>query len=133
MQDDLVDARTVLVARRQMMRGDRLDESAFELVERDRRQIPPDHLLSAEGLDHAELIAPLRAGDILRASQVRRSTVVRKGQLVLLTIARSGIEISVRVEAMEDARMGEQLKLRNPDSGKTLAGVATGQGTARAL
>lgn len=132
-QDDLVDARTVLVARRPMMRGDRLDESAFELVEKDRRQVPPDHLLSAEGLDHAELIAPLRAGDILRASQVRRSTVVRKGQLVLLTIARSGIEISVRVEAMEDARMGEQLKLRNPDSGKTLAGVATGQGTARAL
>ncbi len=133
LQDDLIDARPVLVARRHLMRGERLDESAFELVERDRRQVPPDHVMTAEGLDHAELIAPLRAGDILRTSQLRRSTVVRKGQLVLLTINRSGVEISVRVEAMEDARMGDQLKLRNPDSGKTLAGVATGQGTARAL
>lgn len=131
--DDLIDARPVLVARRHLMRGDRLDGSAFEMVERDRRQVPPDHITSAEGLDHAELIAPLRAGDILRSSQVRRSTVVRKGQVVLLTINRSGIEINVQVEAMEDARLGDSFKLRNPDSGKTLAGVATGQGTARAL
>jgi flagella basal body P-ring formation protein FlgA len=116
-----------------MMRGEKLDESMFELVERDRRQIPPDHLTNAEGLEQAELIAPLRAGDTLRTSQLKRSTVVRKGQLVLLTVNRSGIEINVRVEAMEDARVGEQLKMRNPDSGKTLAGIATGQGTARAL
>jgi flagella basal body P-ring formation protein FlgA len=132
-QEDLIDARPVLVARRHMMRGEKLDESMFELVERDRRQIPPDHLTNAEGLEQAELIAPLRAGDTLRTSQLKRSTVVRKGQLVLLTVNRSGIEINVRVEAMEDARVGEQLKMRNPDSGKTLAGIATGQGTARAL
>jgi flagella basal body P-ring formation protein FlgA len=132
-QDDLVDARTVLVARRTLMRGEKIDASMFEVVERDRRQIPPDHLQSSEGLANAELIAPIQAGETLRTSQFRRSTVVRKGQLVVLTVNQSGIEISVRVEAMEDARVGEQLRLRNPDSGKTLAGVATGQGTARAL
>jgi flagella basal body P-ring formation protein FlgA len=133
LSDDLVDARPVLVARRTLMRGEKLDESMFEVVERDRRQIPPDHLTSSEGLGSAELIAPIQAGETLRTSQFRRSNVVRKGQLVILTVNRSGIEISVRVEALEDARMGDQLKLRNPDSGKTLAGIATGQGTARAL
>lgn len=132
-QDDLIEARQVLVARRTLMRGEKIDASMFEVVERDRRQIPPDHLQSAEGLANAELIAPIQAGEMLRTSQFRRSTVVRKGQLVVLTVNRSGIEISVRVEALDDARMGEQLRLRNPDSGRTLAGIATGQGTARAL
>jgi len=132
-QDDLVDARPVLVARRTLMRGEKLDASMFEIVERDRRQIPPDHLQSGEGLANAELIAPIQAGETLRTSQFRRSTVVRKGQLVILSFNQAGIEISVRVEALEDARIGDQLRLRNPDSGKTLAGVATGQGTARAL
>lgn len=132
-EDDLVDARPVLVARRTLMRGEKLNESMFEVVSRDRREIPPDHLLSTEGLANAELIAPIQAGAPLRTSQFRRSNVVRKGQLVVLTVNRSGIEISVRVEALEDARIGDQLRLRNPDSGKTLAGIATGQGTARAL
>jgi flagella basal body P-ring formation protein FlgA len=29
--------------------------------------------------------------------------------------------------------MGDQVKLRNPDSGKPLAGMVTGRGAARAL
>ncbi len=132
-QDDLIDARMVLVARRPLLRGEKLHGSAFEVVERDRRQIPPDHLTSTEGLEHAELIAPIRSGDILRTSQIRRSAVIKKGQLVVLTVNRSGIEIRVKVEALEDARVGEQVKLRNPDSGKALAGVAMGLGSARAL
>lgn len=59
---------------------------------------------------------------------VRPALMVRKGQIVLLSVARSGIEISVQVEALEDAKLGDQVKLRNPDSGKPLAGMVTGRG-----
>jgi len=131
--DDLVSTRQVVVARRNLMRGEILDMAALETVEMDSRALPPDHLTNPQGLDQGEMTGMVRAGEPLRASMVKPALLIRKGQTVLLSIARSGIEISVQVEALEDAKLGEQVKLRNPDSGKALAGLVTGRGTARAL
>ena len=131
--DDLIDTRPVVVARRNMMRGETIDSSALEVVEMDRRALPADHLSSPQGLEQGEVSGMIRAGEPVRASMVRPALMIRKGQIVLLSVARSGIEISVQVEALEDAKLGDQVKLRNPDSGKPLAGMVTGRGAARAL
>ena len=131
--DDLIDTRLVVVARRNLMRGDVIDSSALEVIEMDRRSAPPDHLASAQGLEQAEITGMVRAGEPLRASMVRPALLIRKGQTVILTVAKSGLEISVQVEALEDAKSGDQVKLRNPESGKSLAGIVTGRGAARAL
>jgi flagella basal body P-ring formation protein FlgA len=37
------------------------------------------------------------------------------------------------MEAMQDGRMGEQVKLKNPDSGKQVSGVVTGPNAAKGL
>jgi len=131
--DDLISTRTVVIARRNLMRGELLDPAALEVVELDARALPADHLSSPQGLEQGEMTGLVRAGEPLRASMVKPALMVRKGQSVLLSVARSGIEINVQVEALEDARLGDQVKLRNPDSGKALAGMVTGRGTARAL
>lgn len=131
--DDLVETRQTFVARRNLMRGETVEPGMFEQVEMDRRALPPDHLGSLQGLDQGELMTSVRAGEPLRASQIRPAMLVKKGQQVVLTVALQGLEISVRVEALEDAKLGDQVKLRNPDSGKALAGVVTGRGSARAL
>jgi len=131
--DDLIDTRPVVIARRNMMRGETLDSAALEVIEMDRRAIPPDNLSSIQGLEQGEVTGMIRAGEPVRASMVRPALMVRKGQVVMLSVARAGIEISVQVEALEDAKLGDQVKLRNPDSGKPLAGMVTGRGAARAL
>ena len=131
--DDLIDTRPVVIARRNMMRGETIDSTALEVIEMDRRSIPPDHLSSAQGIEQGEVTGMIRAGEPVRASMVRPALMVRKGQVVMLSVGRAGIEISVQVEALEDAKLGDQVKLRNPDSGKPLAGTVTGRGAARAL
>lgn len=131
--DDLIDTRPVVIARRNMMRGETIDSAALEVIEMDRRAIPPDNLSSVQGLEQGEVTGMIRAGEPVRASMVRPALMVRKGQVVMLSVARAGIEISVQVEALEDAKLGDQVKLRNPDSGKPLAGMVTGRGAARAL
>ncbi len=133
LNDDLIDSRQTIVAKRNLMRGEIIDASMFQSVELDRRALPPDYLTSTQGLDQGEVITAVKAGEPLRSSHIRPSMLVKKGQQVVLTVALQGLEISVRVEAMEDAKLGDQVKLRNPDSGKTLAGVVTGRGAARAL
>jgi flagella basal body P-ring formation protein FlgA len=48
--DDLIDTRPVVVARRNMMRGETIDSTSLEVIEMDRRALPADHLSSAQGL-----------------------------------------------------------------------------------
>ncbi len=36
-------------------------------------------------------------------------------------------------EALQDGRLNEQIRLRNPESGTTLSGIITGKGMARGL
>jgi flagella basal body P-ring formation protein FlgA len=76
----------------------------------------------------------LRAGEPIRTSDIRPALLVRRGTEVMLTVTSSGgFQISIRVEAMADARMGEQVQLRNLESGRLLMGVVTGRNAARGL
>lgn len=131
--DDLIDTRPVLVATRNMMRGETIDGSMLKIIEMDRRSLPADFVSSPSGLDQGEVTGMVRAGEPIRASMIRPALMIKKGQTVMLSVARAGIEINVQVEALEDAKLGDQVKLRNPDSGKSLAGVVVGRGAARAL
>ncbi|MFM8464287.1 MAG: flagella basal body P-ring formation protein FlgA, partial [Burkholderiaceae bacterium] len=59
---------------------------------------------------------------------------VKRGEMVLMIVGTPAtFEISVKAEAMQDGRAGEQIKLRNTESGRTLSAVVTGKGTARGL
>ena len=80
----------------------------------------------AEAL-HAEVLRDMPAGTVLRRSDLRPAMLVKRGQLVQLSIGQNqGFSVSVRVEALQDGRMGEQVKLKNPESGRVLTGVVKG-------
>lgn len=78
---------------------------------------------------HSELVRDVLAGTPLRASDVRPLVLVKRGQLVRLNIGKStGFMVTARVEAQQDGRMGEMIKLKNPESGRVLSGVVRGPG-----
>jgi flagella basal body P-ring formation protein FlgA len=90
------------------------------------------HLLEATGLEGQELVRALRAGEPVRNVDLRPAVLVKRGELVQLTVGKAGeFQISVRLEAMQDGRLGEQIKLRNTESGRILGGVVTGKGSVR--
>jgi flagella basal body P-ring formation protein FlgA len=76
-------------------------------------------------------IAP---GVPLRAYDLRRAVLVKQGQSVVLTVGQgSGFSITARVEALQDGKMGDQIRLKNPDSGRSLSGIVTGPSAVRGL
>lgn len=78
-------------------------------------------------LRHMELARDVKAGTVLKLSDVRPAMMVRKGQQVLLKVgASSAFQISARVEAMQDGRHGEVIRVRNPESGKQFKARITG-------
>ena len=91
-------------------------------------------LRSLKDLENAEVVRDIAAGTPLRSSDVRRALLVKQGQLVMLTIGQgSGFAIVARVEALQDGRLGDQIRLKNPESGRLLTGVVTGPNAAKGL
>jgi flagella basal body P-ring formation protein FlgA len=124
-----VESRQVLVASSNLTAGQLLQPELFRLEKMDADKINKSHLLEASGLEGQELVRNLRAGEPIRAADMRAAIMVKRGELVQLTLGRPGeFQISVRLEAMQDGRLGEQIKLRNAESGRILGGVVTGKG-----
>ena len=89
---------------------------------------------SVKDLENGEMVRDMQAGLPLRSHDVRRAILVKQGQVVILTVGQSsGFAITARVEALQDGRMGEQIRLKNPESGRLLSGVVTGPNAARGL
>ncbi len=89
---------------------------------------------SIKEVENSELVRDVQAGVPLRGYDLRRAVVVKQGQLVMLTVGQgNGFSITARVEAMQDGKIGDQIRLKNPESGRLLTGIVTGPNAARGL
>ena len=81
-----------------------------------------------------ELQRDLPANTPLRLQDLKSSTMVKRGQQVLVAVGEGkGFLITVRAEAQQDGTLGDQIRLKNPESGRLLTAVVTGMNTARGL
>jgi flagella basal body P-ring formation protein FlgA len=126
--------KTIVVTRRLLQRGVILQPEMLEEVQASPGNADTQLLNTVKDAHQAELTRDIPAGQALRLSDIRRATLVKQGQTVMLSIGnKSDFEISIRMEAMQDGRLGEQVKLRNPETGRQVSGVVTGPNTAKGL
>lgn len=126
--------RQVVVAAANLQAGQVLQRDSLKLERLDAEKVSKGHYLEIGGLEGQELVRALRAGEPIRLSDVRPALVVKRGDLVLMTVGSpQTFEISVKAEAMQDGKVGEQIKLRNNESGRVLSAIVTGRGTARGM
>ena len=126
--------RRVVLANDFLRAGSVLNASMVREADYPAQGLDPQALASVKDIENAELIRDIQPGVPLRSYDVRRAVLVKQGQSVLLTVGQgSGFSITARVEALQDGKMGEQIRLKNPDSGRLLSGVVTGTNAARGL
>lgn len=119
--------RWVLVASVPLQRGMTLNATHVERVQVDTQGLPVNVLELASEVLHAEVVRDVRPGVPLRSQDIRPTVLVKRGQIVLLSVGQpQGFQISARVEAMQDGRFGDQIKLKNRDSGRELSGRVQG-------
>lgn len=134
MADELSEFRSVLVARQNLMAGQPLEASMFETAEISARDANQRYYADLNGLEFVELARNLSAGEPLRQPDIRLAILVRKGHTVVLTIGvPSGLQVTLRSEALQDGRLEETIRLRNPESGRVISGIVTGKNAARGL
>jgi flagella basal body P-ring formation protein FlgA len=126
--------RKVVIGTQFLRAGTVLNASMLEETEQAAAGLDNSLLGSVKDLENAEVVRDIPAGTALRSSDVRRALMVKQGQLVMLTISQgSSFAIVARVEALQDGRLGDQIRLKNPESGRLLSGVVTGPNAAKGL
>ena len=131
---DLAESRQVVVAGSNLAVGQMLKPGLLKLEAIEQDKLTRTHLFEMSGLEGSELIRAVRAGEAIRSSDLRPAVLIKKGELVLFLVGKaSEFQVSIRLEALQDGRLGEQIKLRNSESGRTLTGIVSGQGTARGM
>lgn len=126
--------KTVVVPKRLIQRGTILDADMLEEMSQSAGNVDNSMLQSLKDALTAEAVRDLSAGQALRSSDIRRAILVKQGQLVTMNVGdKSGFLITVRVEAMQDGRMGEQVKLKNTESGRQISGVVVGPSLVKGL
>lgn len=119
--------RKVLVATGVLPRGTVLNETHVVLADADTSLVGSPAFEVVADVLHSELVRDLRPGQPIRTQDVRPTVLVKRGQLVLLSVGQAqGFQITARVEALQDGRMGEKVQLKNNESGKILTGVVKG-------
>ena len=126
--------RKVVVGTQFLRAGTVLSASMLEETEQAATGLDGSLFGSLKDLENAEVVRDIAAGTPLRSSDVRRVLLVKQGQLVMLTISQgSSFAIVARVEALQDGRLGDQIRLKKPESGRLLSGVVTGPNAAKGL
>lgn len=127
-------SKTVVVPKKLIQRGTVIEADMLEEVSQSGGQADNSLLQSLKDALTAEAVRDLSAGQALRSSDIRRAILVKQGQLVTMTVGeKSGFLITIRVEALQDGRMGEQVRLKNTESGRQISGVVTGPSTVKGL
>lgn len=111
--------------------------SAGDIIAADDLEWQAVHLtrLSGNSLTDAEQLVgrmakrPLKAGQILRQSDVAVSPVIRKNDLIRLVVKTGQMTLSVQGKALQDAALGQTVRVVNVNSNRQLTGTVIDAGT----
>ena len=122
----------VLVAKEVLKRGTVLSPSMFTPTEMPVAGMESQIISEAHLVKNMELVRDLTPNTPLRSYDVKTAVLVKRGQEVHVTAGEGqGFSITMRAEALQDGGLGEQIRLKNVESGRSLTGVITGPNAAK--
>jgi len=124
----------VLVANQPLRRGTILQASQFKQIEMAVALTDSMVLSQFKEIENSELLHDMGAEQAIRNYDIKPTLLVKKGQQVNFSIGEGrGFLITIKTEAQQDGALGDQIKLKNVESGRLISGVITGLNEARAL
>ena len=122
----------VLVAKEVLKRGTIISPDMLVLTEMPAAGMENQIIADPQLVVNMELVRDLAPNAPLRTFDLKKAVMVKRGQEVQVTAgAGQGFLITMRAEALQEGALGEQIRLKNSESGRSLTAVVTGQNTAR--
>jgi flagella basal body P-ring formation protein FlgA len=120
--------RDVWVAHSALRRGDLFTASGCIRERRDILVCRQAYLGDADP-NTQEISENISSGAVILERQVRPRTVVRRGQVAEAIVRDGGMSVSLKVEVMEDGALGQQVRVRNPQSNREFRGKVENDAT----
>jgi len=118
----------VPVLTRQFKRGDVITVSDIELRSVAERQLRKDTIDNTAALVGQSPVRMISAGRPIRAAEISRPAVVKKGQLVQMHYTTPYMTIRTTGEALEDGSTGSLIRVKNTKSEKAVSARVTSEG-----
>lgn len=122
----------VLVAKEVLKRGTIISPEMLMLTDMPASGMENQVIADPQLVVNMELVRDLAPNSPLRTYDLKKAVMVKRGQEVQVTAgAGQGFLITMRAEALQEGALGEQIRLKNSESGRSLTAVVTGQNMAK--
>lgn len=123
----------VVVTKNHLGRGAQLNPSFLQLKEVKTTGLNGDYFTRLEELAGKRLKSGLRAGRVITSRNLEQALAVNKGDLISLSSGGGRIKVEISAEALNSGSVGQQIRVRNLQTGKQIKALVIGQGAATAL
>ncbi|MBL4758805.1 MAG: flagellar basal body P-ring formation protein FlgA [Rhizobiales bacterium] len=117
------------VLSRDVRRGDVITDSDIEMNEIPRQRISGDILRTINAMTGKAARRTLMAGRTVSANDIEEPKLVHRNSLVTITFTTPGMTLTAQGRALDDAAMGETVRLINIRSNRIVEGVVMSNGT----
>ena len=117
----------VAVLTRTLARGDVIKSSDFAVERRRKAEFLASAVPASQAVGLAA-VRPLRAGELLRTTDLTKAEVVRRNQTVTIVYQAPGITLTVRGKAMESGAVGDVINVTNLQSNHVVQASVEGPG-----
>ena len=129
---DIKQRHLALIAQITLTRGQKLS-SENARIESYFGHLPGDAIISESSLGQLEVTRTIQAGSLLRMSDVKEADLIKRDDIVTLTVGRGALVITVAMKAVGNGKLGQQIQLQNPESGEIVTAEVSGPRSAVAL
>ncbi len=125
----------VAVARISLSREVPIDDSSVQFENRfmttEVDELEPSQILGRSVRANVVAGSIVQMRDLQTATRSNAEVLVRKGEAIQVTAMARRLRTSIRnIEALEDGRLGDRIRMKNRDSGKEIVGEILGPGQA---
>lgn len=123
----------VLVAAKPLAAHTTLSKEDVRMQVMDIAELRHGFLESANAVEGQQLRYPLAVGAVIPPRGLKQEKVVRRGEQIILVAAMGGMEVRMNGTAMEDASVGDKVKVKNSSSQRIVEGIVYAPGIVKVL
>lgn len=125
--------RPMAIAGRNLQKGDVVGRDDLNTEARDMSQYRQGFLLMADDIVGKEVRYPITKGDAIRTSALGPPLVIKRGDEVTIESAGGAIQVVTNGTALNDGRIGQQIRVKNNQSERIVNAKVIGSGKVQSI
>ncbi len=123
----------VYVPARTLSTGEIIAQADLQTITVPERDLSSNAVVDLNSLVGMEVKRTLREGSIIRKNAIAAPLLVRKKDLITLTVQTNQMRLTTQGQAMDDGAMGDVIRVMNLTSKKVISAVVSGKQSANVV